>query len=61
MAKSFLGHEESGISLIEEFNLSNTVLVTSHYDEMKILKKCEQLKIKLMPKRMVGLIPICII
>lgn len=48
------GSNVSGLDLIEEYNLSsNSVLVTSHYDEKNIRHRCKKKKIKLLPKNLV--------
>ncbi|MBF0311964.1 MAG: hypothetical protein HQK52_01030 [Oligoflexia bacterium] len=53
-----LGHEFTGLKLIEQHNLKMAYLVTSHYEENKIRAKCQELGIKLIPKMLAGLIPI---
>ncbi|MBF0362753.1 MAG: HAMP domain-containing histidine kinase [Oligoflexia bacterium] len=54
-----LGHKISGLDLIEEAKLNtNAILVTSRYEEEKIRERCERLKVKLIPKMIVGMVPI---
>ncbi len=49
---------QNGIEIIEELNIySNSILVTSRFDEKKIQEKCIELKIKLLPKTMSNSIP----
>ncbi|MBF0312819.1 MAG: HAMP domain-containing histidine kinase [Oligoflexia bacterium] len=56
-----LGFKENGLDLIEEMKIANrAILVTSRYDEEIVRKRCEKLKIKLIPKMMAGLVPITI-
>lgn len=55
----FLGQPTNGLELIEKFSLSTqSILVTSRYEEKNILNKCEELKVKLIPKGMAPLVPI---
>lgn len=55
----FLGQPMNGLDLIEKYNLSaQAILVTSRYEEKTILNKCEELKVKLIPKGMAPLVPI---
>ncbi len=55
----FLGQPKNGLELIEEFKISHqSILVTSRYEEKKILNKCEELNVRLIPKGMAPLVPI---
>ncbi|HAH31988.1 MAG TPA: hypothetical protein DCL44_06715 [Elusimicrobia bacterium] len=54
-----LGHKETGLSLAEELGLGGKViLVTSRYEEKRIMQECERLKIRMIPKGLAGLVPI---
>jgi hypothetical protein len=56
-----LGHKESGLDMIEELGLqSQSILVTSRYEESHIRDRCERLGVKLIPKSMSGFIPIVV-
>ncbi|MBL7544085.1 MAG: sensor histidine kinase [Bdellovibrionaceae bacterium] len=54
-----LGQSNTGLEIIEELGIqSNTVLVTSRYEEKSIRERCEKLGVKLIPKAMAGYVPI---
>jgi signal transduction histidine kinase len=54
-----LGQNQSGLELIEELGIQRqSILVTSHHEELTVLNKCNQLGVKLIPKLMCGFIPI---
>ena len=54
-----LGQSQTGLSIIESLEISsNSVLVTSRYEEPDIKKRCNELKIKILPKSLAGFIPI---
>ena len=56
-----IGHKETGIDLIDELGISqNSILVTSHYDEAKIIQDCKRLNLSLVPKSMAGIVPISV-
>ncbi|OGR68739.1 MAG: hypothetical protein A2X40_05165 [Elusimicrobia bacterium GWC2_65_9] len=53
-----LGYHETGLSLAEELALGDrVVLVTSRYDEPKVLEGCRRLKARLIPKGLAGSVP----
>ncbi|MBL7554597.1 MAG: HAMP domain-containing histidine kinase [Bdellovibrionaceae bacterium] len=55
----FLNQNRSGLDLIKARNIwKRSVLVTSRFDETKIQLECKQLQIKLLPKQMLGFVPI---
>lgn len=55
----FAGTHESGLELIIDMGIEkSSVLITSHYEDDKIIKACEVGKIKLLPKNMVPFVPI---
>ncbi|MBF0365604.1 MAG: HAMP domain-containing histidine kinase [Oligoflexia bacterium] len=57
-----LGHKKTGLDLIEEYQLGNkAVLVTSHYEEEKIRERCKKLNVKIIPKMIVGHVPLEIV
>ncbi len=54
-----LGQKTNGIEVIKTLGTQkNVVLVTSHYDEVDIKDKCKLLGIKLLPKSLVGYVPL---
>jgi signal transduction histidine kinase len=59
MDYELLGCEENGIDLMEEFDIcERSILVTSHYENVDIQKRCERLGVKLIPKSLVGFVPV---
>ena len=55
-----LGQDKTGLDLIEELKLQDkAILVTSHSNEEGVLKRCEKLGIKCLPKNLIHLVPIC--
>jgi signal transduction histidine kinase len=55
----FAGSEESGLEIIEKLNLSKkSILVTSRHEEASIQKKCQNLKVGLIPKALASIVPI---
>jgi signal transduction histidine kinase len=57
----FLGSDKVGLDVIEELGIqSQSVLISSHYEEAKLRVRCEQLKVQLIPKDMAGFVPITI-
>ncbi|HXT83487.1 MAG TPA: HAMP domain-containing sensor histidine kinase [Verrucomicrobiae bacterium] len=55
----FLGHSKTGIKIIEECNIQkNSILVTSHFEDIDIHEQCEKLDIKIIPKDLVVFVPI---
>ncbi|MBI4369692.1 MAG: HAMP domain-containing histidine kinase [Elusimicrobia bacterium] len=57
-----LGFKETGLSLVEELNLGpQAILVTSRYEEERILKECLRLEVRLIPKNLVGFVPVAIV
>lgn len=54
-----LGQSETGLDLIEHFDLAaNAILVTSRFEEAHIKVRCQRLMVGLIPKAMAPLIPI---
>ncbi|MEK7721557.1 MAG: HAMP domain-containing sensor histidine kinase, partial [Elusimicrobiota bacterium] len=54
-----LGFKETGLSLTEELGLSGkTILVTSRYEEKRIIEECGRLKIRMIPKGLADFVPI---
>lgn len=55
----FLGQSDNGLSLIKRLNIQEkSVLVTSRFEEKDIIKTCDELKLKLLPKNLAAYIPI---
>lgn len=58
----FIGHKDNGLDIIDQENIAkNPILITGHYEENILRKKCEKLGLKLIPKMMAELVPIEII
>jgi signal transduction histidine kinase len=54
-----LGNKNSGLDIIERFNLSSSaILVTSHYENEDIQKRCEKIGVRMIPKELAGFVPI---
>jgi signal transduction histidine kinase len=55
----FSRHELNGLDLIQKKNLQEkSILVTSHFEEEDIVKRCQSLKVKLLPKELAGYVPL---
>lgn len=52
----FIGHDTSGLDLIEKHNLSPAYLMTSHYNDQSIIERCRKRNIKLLPNLMCHLL-----
>lgn len=58
----FSNESGDGLSLISKYNLNKkSILVTSHFEESNIIKKCISDDIKQIPKNLAGIVPIKII
>lgn len=56
-----IGQNRTGLDLIDELGIAtNSVLVTSRFEDEIVRSKCDALKIKLLPKTMAYLLPIVI-
>lgn len=54
-----LNQKDTGLEIIEQLKIgSQSILVTSRYEEAQIREKCEQLGVRLIPKTMAGFVPI---
>ena len=54
-----LGFKESGLDLIRNFNLgSQSILVSSRFEEPQVRDACERLGVRLIPKGMAGFVPL---
>jgi len=54
-----IGHKETGLGLVEELGLGErAILITSRYEEKGILKECQRLKVRMIPKGLAGFVPI---
>lgn len=59
MDYEIIGSNETGLDLIEQLGIqSQSVLVTSRYEEESIRTRCIQQHIKILPKSMSGFVPI---
>jgi hypothetical protein len=57
----FLGFEQVGLDIIENLGIqSQSILITSHYEEIGIKQRCERLGVQLIPKDMAAFVPITI-
>ena len=57
----FLGSDQFGLDVIEELRIqSQSILVTSHYEEAQLRTRCEHLGVQLIPKDMAAFVPITI-
>jgi hypothetical protein len=53
-----IGSKETGLDLIEKHKLENAMLVTSHYENFVIKKRCLNMGVRLIPKMLAGYVPI---
>ncbi len=54
-----MGYKETGLSLAEELGLcGKTILVTSRYEEKRIIEECKRLNIRTIPKGLADFVPI---
>ncbi len=54
-----LNQKQTGLDIVEELGIgSQSILVTSRYEEINIRERCEKLGVQLIPKGMAGLVPI---
>jgi hypothetical protein len=54
-----VGARETGLDIIEELGLQGrVVLVTSRYEDVTILKRCERLGVRVVPKGLAAMLPI---
>jgi signal transduction histidine kinase len=54
-----LNQGTNGLDIIDKLNIgTQSILVTSHYEEKSIRNRCEQLKVRLIPKSMASIVPI---
>ncbi|MBF0314919.1 MAG: HAMP domain-containing histidine kinase [Oligoflexia bacterium] len=53
-----LGYTITGLDLLEEQNIKDAILVTSHYENHKIRERCDRLGVRLIPKMLAGFVPI---
>ncbi|MBI3535050.1 MAG: ATP-binding protein [Deltaproteobacteria bacterium] len=59
MDYELLGFSENGLDLIEKLSLQNkSCLVTSRFEEESVLKRCQTLGVKLIPKSLAEFVPI---
>jgi hypothetical protein len=57
-----LGERQTGMDVIEELGVGEqAILVTSHFEETELRKRCERLGVKLLPKGLAGIVPIDIV
>jgi nitrogen-specific signal transduction histidine kinase len=58
MDYEIINHAETGLSLIQEFGISeNSVLVTSHFEDLSVRTACRELGVPIIPKSMCGFVP----
>ncbi len=62
MDYEIINHNETGLDLIEELGIaSQSILVTSRYEERLVRDRYERLGVKLIPKSMSGFVPIQVV
>jgi hypothetical protein len=55
----FIGNKQTGLDLIEMTGIArHSILVTSRWDEKEVRRRCEKIGLKILPKSMIGMIPI---
>jgi hypothetical protein len=55
----FIGHKTNGIDLIRNLNISSqSILVTSRYEEENVIRQCQNLSLNLIPKSMAEFVPL---
>jgi hypothetical protein len=55
----FLGSAKTGLDMIVEFGIiQDSILVTTHYEEDKVLSQCSEIGVKLIPKNLAAIVPI---
>jgi len=58
----FLNHTIRGLDVIEKLGIgTKSILVTSHYEEDDVQKRCASLAVRLIPKLLAGFVPIKIL
>ncbi|MDR3477531.1 MAG: HAMP domain-containing sensor histidine kinase [Gammaproteobacteria bacterium] len=56
-----LNQNITGLDLVEKFNIAkHSILVTSHYEDLKIINRCQKIGLKIIPKSIAAFIPIAI-
>ncbi|MEZ4846674.1 MAG: HAMP domain-containing sensor histidine kinase [Bdellovibrionota bacterium] len=54
-----LGNKNSGLDIIEKYKInSDAILITSHYEDEEIQRRCERIGVKMIPKEMAGFVPV---
>jgi anti-sigma regulatory factor (Ser/Thr protein kinase) len=53
-----LGESENGLDVLESLHIKNAILVTSHYENLEIIKRCELIGAHLLPKNLLPYIAI---
>jgi hypothetical protein len=55
----FSEYNKTGLEIIEECSIpKNSILVTSHFENIEIHNQCEKLSVKIIPKDLVAFVPI---
>ena len=57
----FSGYEKNGLDLLENYKIKNSILITYYYECENIKIRCENLAIGLIPKMLVGFVPLDIV
>jgi FixJ family two-component response regulator len=52
----FIGQRLNGLDVIEKSKVNKAILVTSHFEDINLLKRCKQLNVKILPKSLSGYI-----
>jgi signal transduction histidine kinase/FixJ family two-component response regulator len=59
MDYELLGYQQNGLDLIEQFKLGpQSILVTSRFEERRIVERATKLRVRLLPKSMTSYVPI---
>jgi signal transduction histidine kinase len=54
-----IGNKNTGLDIIEKFRITkNAILITSHYENEEIQKRCERIGVRMIPKDQAGFVPI---
>jgi hypothetical protein len=54
-----IGQQATGLQLIDDLGIKQqSILVTSRYEDAEILETCKKIEVKLIPKPMVGFVPV---
>jgi len=56
-----IGNKNTGLDILEKLEITeDAILVTSHYENEEIQKRCERIGVRMIPKDMAGFVPIIV-